>query len=183
MTSTRFYAALVPRRTDSLVASGWRAVAELQRIDEAITRIAADVSEPHLAERIREASRRLDPVIAGLTFELDRQEPHRPWVRNYLRLGGWALLGLGGLLRDDVSDRIDLLEIATALGDAIPTILDVVVDDDLAQALAAYQIELEVAADRDPAEGVLLDENGRSLLDEMGAPLTAPRRHVRRADD
>lgn len=64
----------------------------------------------------------------------------------------------------------------------MPRVLEEFVDADLAEALAAYQVELESVARFDP-DPLLLDENGKVLLDEMGSPISAPRRHTRRAMD
>lgn len=90
------------RRVDGLAASGWRAVAELDRIQMVLERIAGDVPEHHLGERIREAAERIRPVVVALRFELDKSAPDRWWVRSYLAIGGMALAGLGGILVNNV---------------------------------------------------------------------------------
>lgn len=134
----------VGKRTNAVAASGWRAVDALERTREELERIASDIDDRHLAGRLRDASDRIRWSVEALRRELDKAKPDRRWVATFMGVAGLAVAQLGpDVLANNVAERIDLIDAARSVGEAIPGILsELAADDRLAEALAAYRVEM-----------------------------------------
>jgi hypothetical protein len=131
------------RKANELVDAAHGALRELRRIEWSLERTVDDTSDKHLAGRIYEALVRVHDVAEALAHELDRQRPSRSLLRRHLEAGSIAvgLVGLaGGIVFDDISDRIDTVDVA---GELIEGVLDIVSGqrEEISEAVAAYFVE------------------------------------------
>ena len=131
------------RAADELAEAAQAALVELRHVEAALERAARDTTDRHLAGRIRDAAIRVDYVARALGQELDRHNPSRAMLQKLLA-GGAAALGLVGLplVVDDVSDRIDTIDIA---GELIESIVDLLGEHrpSVEHAAAGYFVQLE----------------------------------------
>ncbi len=186
------------KAADELTEAAEAALAELTRIEAALEEAARDTTDRHLAGRIRDAATRVEYVARALGQELDRNNPSRSMLHKLLAAGA-AALGLVGLplVVEDISDRVDTIDVA---GELIEAVVGLLGDQraHVEEATAGYFVQLErfeasrrtvkaqvsfrgegslglgdPQVDGGSAADVLTDENGEPLTDDNGEPLLA----------